>query len=44
VAAAPVALRAVSRVVSNVNNDVPECLDDAPAWGEETAQTQGKLF
>ena len=25
----PVALRAVSRVVSNVNNDVPECLDDA---------------
>ena len=42
--AAPVALRAVSRVVSNVNNDVPECLDDAPARGEETAQTQGKLF
>lgn len=32
----PVALRAVSRVVSNPRNDVPECLNDAePGWGEQ---------
>lgn len=32
----PVALRAVSRVVSNPRNDVPECLSDAePGWGEQ---------
>lgn len=39
-----VALRPVSKVVSNVRNDVPQCLDDAkPAWtGPET--TQGKLI
>ena len=37
----PVALRAVSRVVSNVNNDVPECLDDAePSWSGEGTQRQ----
>ncbi|MFZ3321484.1 MAG: SOS response-associated peptidase [Usitatibacter sp.] len=36
----PVALRAVSRVVSSVKNDVPECLDDAPA----EAQGQQQLF
>jgi putative SOS response-associated peptidase YedK len=30
-----VSLRAVSRVVSNVKNDVPECLDDAPAEQQE---------
>ena len=33
-----VALRAVSRVVSNVNNDVPECLDDAPPERQEQQQ------
>ena len=39
----PVELRAVSRVVSNVNNDVPECLDDVepPGSGEGT---QRQLF
>jgi putative SOS response-associated peptidase YedK len=37
----PVALRAVSRVVSNVNNDVPECLDDAgTSWSGEGTQRQ----
>jgi putative SOS response-associated peptidase YedK len=36
----PVALRAVSRVVSNVNNDVPECLADA---GTEPG-AQGELL
>jgi len=37
----PVALRAVSRVVSNVNNDVPQCLDDAEAsWSGEGTQRQ----
>ena len=37
----PVALRAVSRVVSNVNNDVPECLADAePSWSGEGTQRQ----
>ena len=37
----PVALRPVSRVVSNVNNDVPECLDDAePSWSGEGTQRQ----
>ena len=31
-----IALRAVSRVVSNVNNDAPECLDDAEAsWDQQ---------
>jgi hypothetical protein len=25
-------------VVSNVINDVPECLDDAPAWSGEGTQ------
>src|SRR5579862_6037863 len=34
----PVALRAVSRTVSNVNNEGPECLDDAPAEGEQQRQ------
>ena len=39
--AGDVALRAVSRVVSNVNNDVPQCLDDAePAWSGEGTQRQ----
>jgi putative SOS response-associated peptidase YedK len=39
----PVALRAVSRVVSNVDNDVPQCLDDAEsAWSGEG--TQRRLF
>jgi putative SOS response-associated peptidase YedK len=34
--AGPVQLRAVSRVVSNPRNDVPECLNDAePEWGEQ---------
>jgi putative SOS response-associated peptidase YedK len=29
-------LRAVSRHVSNVNNEGPECLDDAePSWGSQ---------
>ena len=38
-----VALRPVSRVVSNVNNDVPQCLDDAePAWSGDG--TQRSLF
>lgn len=33
---APVKLRAVSRFVSNVNNEGPECLDDAePSWGSQ---------
>ena len=36
----PVALRAVSRVVSSVKNDVPECLDDAP----DEPQEQQQLF
>ena len=36
----PVALRAVSRVVSNVNNDVPECLEDAEPWSGEGTQRQ----
>ena len=37
----PLALRAVSRVVSNVNNDVPECLHDAePSWSGEGTQRQ----
>jgi len=32
----PVSLRAVSRYVSNVNNEGPECLDDAePSWGSQ---------
>jgi putative SOS response-associated peptidase YedK len=32
----PMALRAVSGIVSSVRNDVPECLDDAePGWGEQ---------
>ena len=32
----PVNLRAVSRVVSSVKNDVPECLNDAePDWGTQ---------
>ena len=32
----PVNLRAVSRHVSNVNNEGPECLDDAePSWGSQ---------
>ncbi|HEY2627622.1 MAG TPA: SOS response-associated peptidase [Usitatibacter sp.] len=39
--AGPVALRAVNRVVSNVNNDVPECLDDAP---DEPQEPQQQLF
>lgn len=34
----PVALRAVSRVVSSVKNDVPECLDDAPDQPQEQQQ------
>jgi putative SOS response-associated peptidase YedK len=38
--AGSMSLRAVSRVVSNVNNDVPECLDDA---GTE-AGAQGELL
>ncbi len=34
--ARPVNLRAVSRHVSNVNNEGPECLDDAePSWGSQ---------
>ena len=36
-----VALRAVSRVVSNVNNDAPDCLDDAPPDPQEQ---QRQLF
>jgi putative SOS response-associated peptidase YedK len=39
--AGPLQLRAVGRLVSNVNNDVPECLDDAaPAWSGEGTQRQ----
>ena len=30
-----IALRAVSRHVSNVNNEGPECLDDAEPWGQQ---------
>jgi putative SOS response-associated peptidase YedK len=30
-----VSLRAVSRYVSNVNNEGPECLDDAEPWGAQ---------
>ena len=31
-----ISLRAVSRHVSNVNNEGPECLDDAePSWGSQ---------
>jgi hypothetical protein len=34
--AGTVNLRAVSRYVSNVNNEGPECLDDAePSWGSQ---------
>jgi putative SOS response-associated peptidase YedK len=34
--AGPVNLRPVSRYVSNVNNEGPECLDDAgPSWGSQ---------
>jgi len=34
--AGAVSLRAVSRYVSNVNNEGPECLDDAePSWGSQ---------
>jgi putative SOS response-associated peptidase YedK len=33
--AGPVALRAVNRTVSNVNNEGPECLDDAPPERQE---------
>jgi putative SOS response-associated peptidase YedK len=33
-----VALRAVSRTVSNVNNEGPECLDDAPPERQEQQQ------
>jgi putative SOS response-associated peptidase YedK len=37
--AGPVELRAVGKFVSNVNNEGPECLDDAqPAWDESPRQ------
>ena len=38
-------LRAVSKVVSNVKNDVPECLADATEpWGPDSPGTQGSLL
>jgi putative SOS response-associated peptidase YedK len=41
----PMALRAVGKLVSNVKNDVPECLDDATEpWGPDAPGTQGSLL
>ena len=41
----PMALRAVGKLVSNVKNDVPECLDDATEpWGPDSPGTQGTLL
>jgi putative SOS response-associated peptidase YedK len=41
----PMALRAVGKLVSNVKNDVPECLDDATEpWGPDAPGTQGTLL
>lgn len=41
----PMALRAVGKLVSNVKNDVPECLNDATEpWGPDSSGTQGSLL
>ena len=41
----PVDLRAVGRFVSNVNNEGPECLDDASSWDEPPKDDrQGSLL
>ncbi len=43
--AGPVSIRAVGRYVSNVNNEGPECLDDAPAEAPAPSPgPQGRLF